>query len=305
MTFKIVILLLFAINSVISQELLFCSYENNNNTYTCNILILIQNESYNFTQISGTHLSENGDDNVLAITTASGSSAVTIPSIICDKFQNVETLSYISMGLRKINNDSFAGCSNVMSIDLSNNNIIEIPNGIFNSTKNLQKLILDSNQIQNLKPEWFRNLKSLEKLSLTSNMIEELPSRVFSDLTNLEEIFLDSNKLQVIHSESFWMLLKLQVMIFVDNQIDAIDERIVDVTGVKRLIMIGNICFDSFINDNSAEKQEMRTSLKKCFENYKEKFFGKILAVALQGRGGLGKTSTLITPLNSKLIRIN
>lgn len=275
MSFKIVILLLFTINSVISEDHLLCVYQNINGTYVCSLHIQYQNENYNLTNINGTHLVGFGDDDVLAVTTGFATSVVTIPSIICDKFQNVKTLSYLGMELREIRNSSFAECSKVTSIDLSSNTITEIPDGIFNSQQNLKELKLASNQIQTLKPEWFKNLKSLEKLTLSNNSIEELPSRVFSSLTNLKEIFLDSNKLQVIHSESFWILPNLEVMNFVGNQIEAIDERILDVTGVNMLLMVGNNCSSGILRDNSTGRVDMRSLFKDCFDKYEELFLGK------------------------------
>ena len=320
MALKVVILLLTAINLVTSQEFMFCLYGNINNTYTCSINIFNPYDNLDFTHINGTHLPGYGDDDVLAVTTGYATSTINIPPIICNQFQNVETLSYRSMGLGLILNDAFAGCTKVTSIDLSNNRIwhvdensfvensklerlyfwsnelislpkdvflnvpnlvhldlernkiIDLPAGIFKSQENLKELRLNINQITSLNPEWFETLKNLELLTLGSNKIEEIPSNTFSTLTSLQQVWMDSNKLEIIHSGSFGRLPNLNVMNFLNNQIMAIDEKILDLTGVSILIMPGNVCSNGYISDNSTGRELMRTYFRECFDMYEELF---------------------------------
>ncbi|CAG9811674.1 unnamed protein product [Chironomus riparius] len=320
MCLKIVILLFIAISSVSSQEFLFCLYGNVNETYTCSINIGNPFEKLDFTHINGTHWPGYNDDDVLAVITGYSTSSINIPPIICNKFQNTETLSYRSMGLGIILNEAFAGCTKVKSIDLSNNritlvdensfienvmleklhfgsnelvslpesvflnvpnlvhlyleknNISDLPADIFKSQENVKELNLNNNQLTNLKSEWFDNLKSLNILRLGSNTFEMIPDNTFKGLTSLQQVFLDGNNLEYIHSASFGRLPKLEVMNYMNNQIKAIDARILNVTGVSVMIMLGNVCANGFINDNSTGRDQMRAFLAQCFDKYEELF---------------------------------
>ncbi|KAL7043523.1 hypothetical protein ACKWTF_001553 [Chironomus riparius] len=56
------------------------------------------------------------------------------------------------------------------------------------------------------------------------------------------------------------------------NQINAIDERMIDLTGVEIIDMNDNVCASGRIIDDSATRQSMRNALQRCFDNYKALF---------------------------------
>ena len=129
----------------------------------------------------------------------------------------------------------------------------------------MKELSLGGNKIRNLNRNWFSSLQNLEKLGLNENMIADLPQNIFSSLTNLQELFLHRNQLTVIHSDSFGNLKKLSKIHLYSNKINEIDEKLIDKLPLSILdLRYNNVCENEWIND----KNEMKTKLKKCFENY-------------------------------------
>lgn len=151
---------------------------------------------------------------------------------------------------------------------LRSNLFSDLPKNVFKPVKNLIGLGLDSNLFTNLRPEWFEPLENLKYLQLTNNQLEELPANIFSSLVNLEQISLDQNKFKVVHSDWFGFLPNLKEIYLIMNQIYAIDEKLLDNTGVNEIGMLRNVCADKNIVDNSSTKELIRSVLKQCFENY-------------------------------------
>ena len=97
-------------------------------------------------------------------------------------------------------------------------------------------------------------------------------------MANLKEIALDQNKFKVINSDWFGILPNLESIYLIMNQIYAIDEKLLNNTGVTNIDMRRNICADKNILDPSDSKEIMRLELRQCFENYENLFPSKIEA---------------------------
>lgn len=148
------------------------------------------------------------------------------------------------------------------------NEFTDLPQNVFKTLKSLKVLNLDSNLLTTLRAEWFEPLEKLEVLSFAYNQLEELPANIFSSLTNLKAIALLENKFKVIHSDWFGILPNLESILLQKNQIFAIDEKLLDSTGVNDIAMLRNVCADKNVVDNSDTKGLIRAVLRQCFDNY-------------------------------------
>lgn len=255
---------------------LSCTYSNNYEFgYSCIISILNPNGFNNFTTISGTHLAGKSDYDVQYIIRTIGSNTLNVPSIICNKFPNTKIIIFDGIRIQRIDENTFDSCKNLTRLWLHRNNIPDLPENIFAPLVNLQDLALSENTISNISVELFKNLPNLEFLYLHNNRIEELPRNAFSSLKKLEIIYLNENGLKIIHSDSFGTLPNLKFISLYVNQINAIDERLIDVTGVETIHMIQNLCANTDIFDDSPSRELMRNVLRACFDNYKAMFPGK------------------------------
>ncbi|CAG9798471.1 unnamed protein product [Chironomus riparius] len=151
---------------------------------------------------------------------------------------------------------------------LTKNMIVDLPINIFRPLTNLTNLLLADNQIENLRIEWFENNKDLQYLYFDNNKIQHLPENMFSPIVKLYQLTLGFNYLKTIQFNSFGSLQNLWIIDLNNNQIDAIDESILDNTTVKQLNMIGNLCADKNIFDNSISSDVLRTELRTCFDNF-------------------------------------
>ncbi|KAL7043432.1 hypothetical protein ACKWTF_001495 [Chironomus riparius] len=211
-----------------------------------------------------------------------------------ETLKNCKNLSSMSISfdyMKKINDNIFSGLDKLQMLQLKNkiewpenlfftnqnlkvlslneNYILDLPANIFQSQENLQDLDLSTNKIQNLQLKWFANMKRLKSLNLYANQIIELPKDIFTALTSLETIKLRNNRIKIINSNSFGILPKLSTLDLSFNRINAIDEQLIDNTGIADINLSGNKCYDSIFFDNSTTKDALFLELQNCYTNFK------------------------------------
>ncbi|XP_070489945.1 toll-like receptor 13 [Chironomus tepperi] len=239
--------------------------------YSCHIETFNPNGFNNFTYINGTHLPERTDDDVL-IVGRNPSYTTTVPSIICSKFRNVRNYYLHDTGIVRVDVNAFHNCTNLRYLDLERNNITTLPANVFDHLVNLEGLNLSYNKISTVSGEWFNGLENINRLVLIGNEIEEINRNAFSSLKNLTMLYINVNKIKVLHSDSFGYLSNLTNIIANHNKIEAIDERIIDMTGVTSFAMIDNVCANLEAQDTSDSKYMMRFNLRQCLDKYKVLF---------------------------------
>ncbi|KAL7043461.1 hypothetical protein ACKWTF_001519 [Chironomus riparius] len=239
-------------------------------SYVCDLLIQNPTGFNNFTEIRGTHLPGRGNEHVTSVLRVSSSISTNIPSIICNSFINARDIDLFSIGIERINEDSFRNCTSLTNLNLGGNNIVEIEERSFSNNLLLDILSLPGNRLTTLPANIFANQRLLHALILSRNSLTELPNNIFAPLTDLIELNLDFNQLGVIHSHWFGNLPTLSFVHLRENQINSVDERFIDNTGVYWLGMLSNICINQLVMDITATRQQMRTALRVCFENYQD-----------------------------------
>jgi len=291
-----VLILLFGNFQIIfGQKVISCNFATVRNIYHCDLTISNPTGSENFTEFRGVHQTGKFDSSVHEISGISGSTSTNIPSLICERFSNIQTMSYVGMGIEKVGENSFKTCTSAKSItlkdnkinvidesafsentnleklDLSQNKLSTLPALVFDSLRTLTTLDLSSNEIVELSSEWFTNLESLQKLYLASNKISELPSGIFTPITLLQYLNLGYNKLTTINSESFGDVSQLVFVDLSHNEINAVDQKFLDkATAITSLVMISNNCAD----DNFMNLHDIKEGLNDCFVNF-ESSIGK------------------------------
>ncbi|XP_019639113.1 PREDICTED: toll-like receptor Tollo [Branchiostoma belcheri] len=108
------------------------------------------------------------------------------------------------------------------SIDLSNNNITSIPPNFFNNQSDLLQVDLSNNQISYLNGSIFAPLVDLEVLNLKNNLITTIAVDVFSDLANLRSLDLAENSITSLPDNLFLHNFNLTDLHLGFNNISAI-----------------------------------------------------------------------------------
>ncbi|CAE1249346.1 unnamed protein product [Acanthosepion pharaonis] len=113
----------------------------------------------------------------------------------------------------------FARRSDVVTLDLSFNELTEILANSFLGLNYLLSLDLSYNKIYNVSKDAFRGLYNLVYLDLSHNKITVLTDSVFSNLTHLVHLKLNLNYLQVLSGHIFTPLQNLHVIDLSNNSL--------------------------------------------------------------------------------------
>lgn len=119
-----------------------------------------------------------------------------------------------------MNNLIFGTYHNLLSLDLSYNNIEVIPKYAFQGLRYLRTLLFDGNfLLHTIYPHSFSGLSRLPSLVLTHANLISLPKDTFKGLDNLETLNLSDNSIQNIDSQAFAGLRSLKNLDIQKNRI--------------------------------------------------------------------------------------
>lgn len=231
------------LQTVLAQnEKLSCNYFLSGTFYTCYLTIINPNGYDGFTGVNGTHSGSFKDDDVKNITIYVSSSSVStnIPSILCEKFKNVATISYNRIGIKRIGVNSFKNCGKVQRINLENNEIFEIHDQAFAENLELQFIEFSGNKITTLSENLLKNQTKLQSLDLCSNLITDLPENIFENLQNLKSLSLCWNQISTLRFGWFKMLKNLETLNLGTNNISQLQQDIFKPLTNTSNILLGN-----------------------------------------------------------------
>ncbi|XP_014276232.1 adhesion G protein-coupled receptor A3 [Halyomorpha halys] len=115
----------------------------------------------------------------------------------------------VILSIEEIQINHFGNLSDLVTLDLSSNNITVLPYTMF-SMQDLQKLHLNKNQIARIDDGAFLNLSSLKRLDLSNNQIRNIGRETFEGLINLEKLKLAQNYIRHIKEGTFDFLVSLK-----------------------------------------------------------------------------------------------
>ena len=90
--------------------------------------------------------------------------------------------------ITSISLETFQNLKNLLTLDLSVNQLARIENGTFANLTNLQYLDISYNYLASLDDFFFGDLKSLEQFYLVNNRIDKIGLSTFNGLGNLKEL---------------------------------------------------------------------------------------------------------------------
>lgn len=221
-------------------------YEHVSEGYVCELHITNPNAWDNFTTITGTHVGSYQDSDVMTIRRHPASYTTNIPSIICNTFRNLINFYYGRDFIRQIEDFSFSGCMS------------------------LRNIILSNSRIERISQNAFRNNFALEWIHMDNNFITDFPRNLFVPAT-LRLLNMDRNHLQVIHADSFGQQPRFGFLRVNNNLIRGFDERLVGNSNLWDIQIKGNICADADINDQSPNREILRSVLQNCFDSYRDR----------------------------------
>ncbi|KAL7013754.1 hypothetical protein ACKWTF_015562 [Chironomus riparius] len=204
----------------------------------------------------------------LAVLMLSDNKIKEIPEILLNENQNLEMLLMENILIDSVpRNFLKSQRKSLRTFHITSKSSYKVPEDFFSLFQNLEDLSIGN--VVNFNFEWTKNLKSLKTLSITSCKIHKIPDNSFNDLKKLENLSLAENMLKIICADSFGILPNLKHIDFSFNEITAIDEVLIDNTGVVTMDMRGNGCANDKSEGSAANSKEtLKEMLKKCTENY-------------------------------------
>nr|QNL15317.1 toll-like receptor 12.2 [Littorina littorea] len=116
-------------------------------------------------------------------------------------------LMFNGISFGDMDDDSFAGCPNLQTLQLNHNVFDRVDENkfvkLFGNLTNLQRLYICGVGLQKLSAEMLSGFKSLNKLLLYNNKIRSLPDGVVDSLLNLTVLDLGSNQISVVRQTTF------------------------------------------------------------------------------------------------------
>lgn len=188
-----------------------------------------------------------------------------IPENLLIENTKLQVIKFSKNQLTTLPEDTFATLIDLRLLYLYDNKITNLPKNLFKSNSLLRSLYLSGNQLTTFDSTLFQNLVNLERLSIHDNQLIDLPKNAFVNLQNLTIIWMSNNNLTVIHGDSFGVNQKLEQLYVEHNKINAIDEKFIDNTGIRKLEMTGNVCSQRDICNRS----DMKEAFQGCFNNYR------------------------------------
>lgn len=192
-------------------------------TYICELELLNPNGLNNFKNFDGIHIETMTDSDVKKIIPNAEPDSTNFPSIICEKFENLqEVLMQYSGKIRSIDDYSFKNCRNLTSANFYGHLISQVNENAFIENTKLQKLYLYKNNLSSLPENVFKNQQNLQVLWMDNNNITDLPLNIFKSLNNLKDLNLRINQLSTLKVEWFASLKNLIYLDLQQNQIEVL-----------------------------------------------------------------------------------
>lgn len=204
---KILFIICMMVSRTVSQEAFVnCDYIFESSDNTCKMSINNPNGLNNFTEISGTHLTGYTNADVIFIYTVTdiGCTSSNIPRIILNTFPNVERVYVTNCGVTGIDDETFAGCSQITWLELGLNNIKSISANAFITLPNLIGIQIPFNPLSTISEYVFARQANLKVLNLRGgDSFKNLQPRLFQSLVNLRDLELSGAGL---HSIGPWFV---------------------------------------------------------------------------------------------------
>lgn len=230
-------LFLLAAHSIESKWNFECD-ENLSSGWACQIKLLsIDEETTEF----GKFVNSAKYRNIRALTIRTDTVKIDeIPLNIFKAFPKLETIQ-ISTGAKKLSNETFAGATKLLVLNLERNNLESIEENQFSSLKTVETLSLSFNQIADIADNAFNGMINLEILSLAGNQLKSITNHTFAGANNLNEIYLKQNQIEHIENGAF-NIETLKLIDLEGNKLKSIESNMLKmVSGLQTLFLDNNL----------------------------------------------------------------
>lgn len=250
---------LIALQVLINLQVIYgvtCSFEIENEVYTCRIRDQNIQSNAEMQSIEGVHLAELTNNDVKRLD-QSKSTIQVFPSLIINKFVNLKTVMLNSTDMMSFETP-MTDCGNLEFISLDYNKIKAIPEGIFQNCDKLSYLSISQNEIIEIHDKAFVGLAELQTLRLSTNKIKKISREILSPLSNLNELSVDSNEIEETSSETLQTLPKLFHLALSNNKISTWNSEITQHNQLIQFLYLHDNQIESITTETFANLPELK-----------------------------------------------
>jgi len=269
---SLLILLLFTGSCYSASITANCLYLFVGGEYTCFLISGPAENENDITAIEGRHYEGLDDNNVTSVWVSMLTEFPVTPVILCEKYQNIDTLMLSHVKMEKITEKSFSKCRKLRKLELSMNKIKEITENAFSNNFELESINLNSNPIARIDDFSFRRLMKLTNLEMMSMQLERITPGTFRGLRNLINLRLDGGLIDELNPDVFADLHKIEMLSLATNRINRIHPKFLSSLPQRDfwLNLTGNMCISMEFNFRPEIIRYIWPFFIECFHNYKD-----------------------------------
>lgn len=165
-------------------------------------------------------------------------------------YSNLITIDISFNQIQKLGSSNFQSQRHLNTLDLSHNSIKTLDRDVFKGLKSLKVLNLSFNDIDSIAPNSFHDLYQLELLHLSDNSLVSFEDDLFKHLSNLRILYLDNNQILDIPTDNLQYMSKLETLSLAKNLIEYVDKDSFPALNTLKYLSLGvNVISD--IHSNS------------------------------------------------------
>lgn len=192
------------------------SFENEKNpkvyTFTVKFITRIAGNG-RVLSINGKHIEDKSNDDVHSIV-FSIPTLTYFPRYLCKFFPNLESISIVAGGLKKLTKYDLIGCEGIEKLIVIGNNIKSLDGDVFDYAPNIETLSLFLNEIEMIDEKIFDKMKSLRFVNLRANVnINVVFNEHGRGLKTMRELRNAIVEMKKIVKENPKMLDKIEILI--------------------------------------------------------------------------------------------
>ena len=157
---------------------------------------------------------------------------------------SLEVLRLEGNKLVRVKDDTFEDLSNLIELDLAENEIMKIDGGAFSDLHSLERLFLNDNKLDELSQETWEGLVNLNELWLSNNNLVAIPDDGFRHLATLRKLYLANNRIERVTPETWNGLETLVKLDLHNNNLASLpslpDDAFQPLTNLEELILSNN-----------------------------------------------------------------
>lgn len=195
-----------------------CRFALEGSAYICYLENVYATVSSDYIDLSGAHIGGRTNYDVTGLTNSGSTVLEELPTRIFSTFTNLQTLSIMGSGLRRV---ELNNCARIKTLEISGNQIPYLQSGAFRGCHTVESLTLLVNEIALIDENAFDDMPNLHTINLALNPIHEVQEYLLRYQTHLESFRIEPS-VSTIHPRAFQTTSNMRSLTLQLNRLEII-----------------------------------------------------------------------------------